>query len=290
MNPSIACILLNYRFPEDTLECLRSLRDSGREVFKIFLVNNHAADGSGPVLREFLEGSGLAHAYFEPGENLGYTKGMNLGIEKALEEGFGRLLFLNNDTVADPGFAAEAQAAARAHPEAVVAGTVLDAGTGLPSYNIGRITRWTCQVEDILALDPGGPIDFVSGCMMLVPASVVRRIGGFDERYFLYREDFDFCLRLKRAGIPIAHWPALRVRHKVSSATDRTGTPKDYYRMRNQTHIILHRASPLQAACYCLFLAALLAYKARHPAVFREFLAGARDALIGRLGPRAGKT
>lgn len=286
MSASIACVLLNYKFPQDTLACLRSLRDSGKDAFKIFLVNNFAADGSGAVLKRGLEECGMAYAYFEPASNLGYTGGMNLGMGKALEEGFASVLMLNNDTVVGPDFAAEALAAIRAHPDDVVAGTVLDADTGEPSFNIGRITKWTCQLENLFVLDPGDPIDFVSGCLMLAPASVLRRVGLFDDRYFMYREDFDFCLRLKAQGVRVAHWPSLVVRHKVSSATDKTGTPKEYYRMRNQTHIILHRASLMQKVCYAMYLSVLLAYKARHPAVLRQFVAGVRDALRGRLGPR----
>jgi GT2 family glycosyltransferase len=196
------------------------------------------------------------------------------------------VLILNNDTVVAPDFAAEALDAVRSHPDAVVAGCVLDADTGRPSYNIGILSPWTGLVRDVYVRDFEGTVDFVSGCMMFVPAEVFRKVGLFDERYFMYREDFDFCLRLKERGIGIVYRPAILIRHKVSSATDRTGTPKEYYRMRNQTRIILERATFFNKACYFVFIACLLAYKTRHPGVLREFISGIRDAFSEKLGRR----
>lgn len=281
---SIACILINYRFPEDTLACLRSLSASGAEAFKVFLVNNFPGDGSGAPLQAYLRESGMAFRYFEPGENLGYTGGMNLGIEAALAEDIPTVLVLNNDTVLAPDFSAQALAAVRAHPDEVIAGCVLDSETGRPSHNIGRLSPWTGLVRDIFDRGYSGDIDFVSGCMMFVPAKVFRAVGLFDDRYFMYREDFDFCLRLRDHKVGIRYVPSIVVEHKVSSSTDRTGTPKEYYRMRNQTHILLERGPIPQKSLYFLFIMCLLAFKLRHPRVFLQFLRGIRDALAGKLG------
>lgn len=76
----IACVTINYRNPEDTLACLASLRLPGAEGFKVFLVNNHASDGSGETLQRYLRESGLAFAYLDPGKNTGFTGEANLGV------------------------------------------------------------------------------------------------------------------------------------------------------------------------------------------------------------------
>jgi len=52
--PGTACVTINYRNPVDTLACLESLRLTGTEEFKVFLVNNHASDGSGETLQRYL--------------------------------------------------------------------------------------------------------------------------------------------------------------------------------------------------------------------------------------------
>ncbi|MDB5105737.1 MAG: hypothetical protein JWP91_3426 [Fibrobacteres bacterium] len=284
--PSIALVLLNYRYPEYTLACLESLRAAGAEGFKIFIVNNYASDGSGAALRGFLEGSGLDGEYLEPGRNLGYTGGMNLGIRTALDQGIPHIIIMNNDVLASPAFTREALAAAKAHPNDVIAGSVLDFDTGKPSFNIGRITPFRSYVENIWDADYRGPLDFVSGCLMLVPAEVFRRVGLFDDQYFMYREDLDFCMRLKRNGVLIRSWPEMRLRHKVSSSSDRSRFPKEYYAMRNQVHIILNKARPMQKAAFLLFLGPLLIYKLKSPPIFAQCVRGVRDAFLGRMGKR----
>ncbi len=282
--PEIACILLNYRNPEDTLACLRSFLDDGVRGFRFYVVNNHAADGSGEALRGFLESSGLPHQYLEPGENLGYTGGVNLGVSRALADGAGHVMLLNNDTAVSRGFCEAALAAARDYPDRVLAGWVADWETGEPSANTGRITPWALHVRRILDPRDTGDFDFVSGCLMVVPAAVFRKVGLLDDRYFMYREDLDFCLRLKAAGVKLLYVPAMSIRHKVSSAADRTSTPKEYYRVRNQTHIVWRHGKPLQRLAYLGFIALVLAYNARRPAIFSAFARGVLDAFRGRLG------
>jgi GT2 family glycosyltransferase len=283
---SIALVLLNYRYPQDTLACLESVRKSGPDAFKAYVVNNFASDGSGELLKDYLGRSGMAWSYLEPGGNLGYTGGMNLGIRAAMDEGFKHVLIMNNDVLVSEAFAGEAVAAARAHPGEVVAGCVLDFDTGKTSFNIGRITPFRSYVQNIWDADYAGDLDFVSGCMMLVPAEVFGKVGPFDDRYFMYREDFDFCMRLKQHGIRIRYWPRMKIRHKVSSTSDRSKLPKEYYAMRNQVHIILRRARPAQKAAFLAFLAPLLVYKLKSPPVFVQCVRGVIDAFLGRMGRR----
>lgn len=285
-----ACCLINYRNPEDTLACLRSLGESGASEFKVFLVNNHSADGSGEALRRGLRDSGMAHAYLDPGANLGFTGGVNLAARAALKEGFGRILLLNNDTEVAPDFAERLAAAAEAHPGAVLAGRVVEHADGTPTWNIGRLSRWTGQVIHVFDPAYAGKVEFVSGCLMLVPAGVFRSVGLLDERYFMYCEDFDFCLRLKAAGIPIVYRPEIMVRHKTSSATLRSSLPKEYYRIRNQTRVILERAGAGQRLAYLALLILMVPYKAvRRPAVLLQALRGIHDGIRGRLGRRHGE-
>lgn len=61
----------------------------------------------------------------------------------------------------------------------------------------------------------GGPVkvDWVAGMFMLFPSEVFRRVGGFDEAYFLYYEDVDLCRRLGRAGWPVIYDPRVEVQH-----------------------------------------------------------------------------
>lgn len=65
------------------MACLESLRLAGAEAFEVFLVNNHASDGSGDTLQRYLRESGLAFAYLDPARNTGFRSGINLGVVRS---------------------------------------------------------------------------------------------------------------------------------------------------------------------------------------------------------------
>jgi GT2 family glycosyltransferase len=285
----IACILLHYRNLTDTLACLNSLRDSGISGWKVFLINNHAADGSSRTLEDALLALGCEYVLLQPDHNLGFAGGCNLGARTAMNEGFSHVLLLNNDTRVAPDFSRKVEASVLAHPNDVLAGEVTDA-TGRPTHNIGKISPWTGRVRHIL--EPGfrGAIDFVSGCMMVVPMSVIARIGLFDERLFMYGEDADFCMRIARMGVKVRYVPAIRVMHEFSPSISRTGVPKEYYIQRNQAYVILRGGTARQRMLFSLWLAVMPAYKlVFRTRFFMQAVRGGCDGVLGRLGARQPK-
>ena len=283
----IACILVNYRNPEDTLECLQSLSRAGTESFKIFLVNNFSADGSKELLSGYLHDSGMDAAYMDAGGNIGFAAGVNMGVRAALGEKIPHILLLNNDTVVANDFTREMLKCARQHPEDVLAGRVDDFSTNVPSFNIGVISPLTGQIRHILDADFQGAIDFVSGCLMLVPSEVFARLGLLDEKLFMYYEDADFCYRLRKAGVAIRYCPSIGIRHKFSASVTRARTPKEYYRIRNQTYTVMRRANVYQRIFYMVFLLMMPFYKmVRRPKLVGQAVRGACDGLLGRMGKR----
>jgi GT2 family glycosyltransferase len=73
--------------------------------------------------------------------------------------------------------------------------------------------------------------DFVSGCAMLIKRSVLEQVGLFDERFFVYYEDSDYCLRVRRAGLRLRVVPAVSLWHKVSQSSDGSDSPGERYWM-----------------------------------------------------------
>ncbi|HAO99325.1 MAG TPA: hypothetical protein DCQ83_04710 [Fibrobacteres bacterium] len=285
--PRIALIILTYRFPEITLRCLESLSSSKSEnPFTIFLINNYPEDGSGGVLQEGLSSTGMETRYIEAPRNLGFTGGMNLGIRTALKENFSHLVLLNNDTTVRSDFGHNLQKEIEQWPNDVLAGLVLDAVTHLPSANIAIVTPWTQQIKNIFSTEYDGEVDVVSGCFAIFPVEVFRQVGLFFEPYFMYREDFELCLRVKRAGFIIRCCPSMVVFHEVSASSGKVGVPTYYYAIRNQTHAILRHASFVHKLAYLGYMFFLLLYKLRQPRIFLVLCAAMRDAFLNRLGVR----
>ncbi|MBD3341421.1 MAG: glycosyltransferase [Candidatus Lokiarchaeota archaeon] len=100
---------------------------------------------------------------------------------------------------------------------------------------ISGITKRTSQygqgVIDNGQFNQPRDVDFVSGCCMLIRREVFERIGTFNEDFFMYYEDVDFCVRAKAASYRILYWPDAVIWHNASASSNRSF--RDYYRMRN---------------------------------------------------------
>jgi GT2 family glycosyltransferase len=76
---------------------------------------------------------------------------------------------------------------------------------------------------------------FVTGCSMMIRSSVFDRIGILDDRYYLYLEDLDFCLRAKKAGFTLRYVPSSVLWHVNAGSSARPGNPlQQYYQTRNR--------------------------------------------------------
>jgi N-acetylglucosaminyl-diphospho-decaprenol L-rhamnosyltransferase len=177
---------------------LESLQAEGIDPGQIVVVHNPSAPGErAPALPEGCEVILAPH-------NLGYAAAMNLGIERQLQRGCEFLLLVTHDARLRPGALARLLAAARASPKLGVAGPVLLlTGTETP-YSFGGINRANGSVghrpSEPPAVDGVAFCDWVDGGTMLIRAEALRRVGGFDERFWGYTEEADLCLRIGRAG------------------------------------------------------------------------------------------
>ncbi len=286
MKRRIAVILVNYRNREDTLACIRSLEGTDHGSLALYIVDNASGEGSAEAIQGYLDASPLASHLLPLSGNLGYAGGVNAGMRKAIESGADFLLIMNNDVRVGEDFGPKLLQACETHPGTVLAGSVLGEATGEPAHNVGRISRYTLRIDYYFRDLEKRPIDFVSGCLMLIPKDVVARAGYFDERYFMYCEDLEYCLRLRRMRIPIVYVPQIRIWHKINSTVDKAGFAKEYYLIRNQTHISMTQGGWGQRILFGISLGITILLKARHPKLFLEFNRAVRDAVFNRLGKR----
>jgi hypothetical protein len=231
-------IVLNWNGTEDTLACLRSVERLDYPAFSILVVDN----GSRPeTLGQLQAGLGTA-TLLENGSNLGFALGNNRGIEWALERGAEYVFLLNNDTVVDPDCLTALVEVAQRDASVGIVGAV-NFYVSRPDviwYSGGRVDWRTAAFSDPTSEKTFGQlngvpsvreVDDVAGSALLIKASVIRKIGLMDPRYFMYFEESEWCLRAKRNGYRVMASLDAKVWHKVSGSA---GPLARYFMVRNR--------------------------------------------------------
>ncbi len=147
--------------------------------------------------------------------NRGFTAGANLGIKKALAKGAEAVLLLNPDAKIT-----SAQVSTLAATSGDIVAPVLTfTRRGKKSLDYGGVVNLILGRPWHRENAPG-LVDYVSGACMLIRRPVFAKIGLLDEKFFLYFEDADFCLRAKQAGFSVTVAKKVIVKHQISEHRD----------------------------------------------------------------------
>ena len=274
----LAAVILNYRTPGLTIDCLASLepqRGDGPELCAI-VVDNASGDGSDDLVERQIQERGWsswARVVRSP-VNGGFAAGNNVGI-RAVEPGTDASWLLNSDTIVRPGALAELARVLVEKPDVGLLSPRLEWPDGTPQESCFRYLR---PLTELVRSASTGPIskllpryitaipvsdeplkpEWTSFASVLIRSWVFERIGLLDEGYFMYYEDVDFCRRARQAGIPILHWPTARVVHlrgqsssvKKDSA-QRKRRPAYFYAARGRYYAKFHGWPGYLAANLC---------------------------------------
>ena len=170
----------------------------------VIVVDNGSADGSIEALRHHLpQAQVIANE-----RNLGFGAANNRGVAAAQTE---FVLLLNPDCLLDRAQIAALVEAADRYPDAcLIAPQLLDKNSQPEANYRWKVNSWKARGA---VFDADACVGFASGACLLIRTEAMRRIGGFDENFFLYYEDDDLCLRLDRYCGPLIVAPAARVTH-----------------------------------------------------------------------------
>ena len=229
----LSVIIVAYNAESFLAVCLRSLeKHLARIEHEVCVVDNASMDGSDQLVeREFPKVKLIRAAH-----NLGFAAGINLGLRNTNGE---FVLWLNPDAELRNEGIADLFRYLRSQPEVGVIGPDVRNPDGssqlscraFPSYETAifnresLMTRWRPDNQysvTYLMMDMDRKaiteVDWVSGACLLHRRQLISSMGGLDERFFMYCEDVDFCLRARRAGWKIVYHPGLRVRHHSGSS------------------------------------------------------------------------
>jgi len=223
----VALVILNYRGGANTLTCIATVQQLEPGPARVIVIDNGSGDDSIDRLR-------AAHPELElrcNPRNLGFGAGQNAVLAELLEDGFDWIWLLNND--AAPRSTALGRMLASAAGDqriGAVGSRLLDAapphrlqtlGGGHVHWWLGRSREWSQEHE------PVPELDYLTGASLLLRASALRQVGLFDERFFLYWEDVDLCLRMKQEGWTLKVAADAEVLHRQSASTGEGSAAKD---------------------------------------------------------------
>lgn len=221
---SVSVIIVSYEVCARLRRCLESL-DSPAEIV---VVDNASADGSAAMVREsFPEVTLVANS-----ENLGFGAAVNQGLQHCSGE---MILLLNPDARLQCSLAILSERLARLPLAAGIGFRQIDESGffqlsfGPPPWLLAELVRnlvqrrldrrntWVAAGLDRIFCRPMR-VPWVSASSLLLRSRALREAGGFDERFFLFFEDIDLCLRLRQLGSEIWYDPTLTVFHERGSS------------------------------------------------------------------------
>lgn len=241
-HPKTSVIIVNYNGLQDTIECLDSLKNISYPNYELIVVDNGSDHNDAEAL-ERKYGNDMAIIRNE--KNIGFAGANNIGIRHSAKTNPKYTLFLNNDIVVQQQFLDFLVEAGEANPEVGILTPKIHY-YGEPNKiwmaggYISRIRASGFPVgegKDDHHFDQNRLITFSSGCCMLVKNEVIEKIGLWDENYFLYLEDTDFCQRALDAGFKILYVAKGKIYHKVHAACRRIEALLPlYYVTRNRLY------------------------------------------------------
>jgi GT2 family glycosyltransferase len=242
----LTIVIVSYNVRQELDTCLQSLAgQTAPHHTRIVVVDNASTDGTPQMVRD----AWPAVTVIEAGANLGFARANNLGIRATSSE---FVLLLNPDTVVRPGAIAALVRGLAEHPEAAAAGPRLVDGSGFPELSFGwaigpfgelrqkivghlyeRRVRRIVRMVDRWSRD-AGPREWVSGACLLARRADLEAVGLLDERYFMYTEDVDLCVALRRRGRLVYYVPHSEVLHLRGRSAGRN---RDTERLRRASQL-----------------------------------------------------
>ncbi|GKU27269.1 rhamnosyltransferase [Clostridium folliculivorans] len=236
--PKVCIILLNYNGIKDTIECIESLNNIDYNNYEIIIVDNNSSDNSQEIIqKKFPE-----HTFIQTGKNLGYAAGNNMGIRVALDREADYICVINNDVIVEKDFLTKMILYMEANTNIGVcgpticeymdrnkiqsSGALIDLSKGeAPAINNGKDISEL--YNDVIECD------YVGGACLLFKSSIIDEVGFIPENYFLFYEETEFCLKIKKIGYKVCCYTKERVYHKGSASISRIGGLSGYFMNRN---------------------------------------------------------
>ena len=240
MEPDLSIIIVNWNTKDYLAGCLDSIKDNTQKVsYEIIAVDNCSSDGSADMVeRDFPEVLLIRNE-----ENAGFGRANNQGLAKAKGK---YILFLNSDMAVNENCLDRMFAFMEENPRIGASACKLTFPDGRLQHSCRQFPSFKVYFLMILGLRYLFPnlkvfrhylmldwdhsdtreVDQIMGSFMFMRRSALDEAGHFDERFWMYFEEVDLCLRLKKAGWKIVHYPQASAVHFLSKSSEQWGKLK----------------------------------------------------------------
>lgn len=218
-------MILNYKGWEDTIKCLDSLKKQTYDNFQIYLIDNNSANGSIEKLEPVVKDDSKVIFDKQP-TNTGFTGGVNIGIQYAIDNGFDAAVLFNNDAQADKDWLKNLVESATRTGAAMTTSLLLsedgktidDAGD---FYTMWGVPELRAEGKPAGEAPESGFVFGATGGATLYTTEMFRAIGLFDETFFAYNEDVDISWRAQLAGFKAYYEKSAIAYHKHSATSSK---------------------------------------------------------------------
>ena len=260
---SVSIVIVNWNGFADTKECLESVAKLKiKNVFvRTLVVDNGSTDDSVKQLK------GLEHDFelIESKRNLGFAGGYNVGMRYSMQYKDDYVLIINNDFILDAELLQNLLKAAQKYPKAGLISPKIYFAKGYEFHKkaykkdeLGKViwsTGGNIDWDNVYGTNRGvdevdsgqfektEETDFATGAAVLMNVKALRKVGLFDEKYFMYFEDSDLSMRMKKKKWKVIYTPKAKLWHKVAQSSGIGSDLNDYFITRNRLRFGMTYAS-----------------------------------------------
>jgi len=240
----VSIIIVNYHVKKEIFSCIQSILNLKESTkFEIIVVDNSEKDELSVDLKKKFK----SVKYIKPEKNLGYGAGNNLGVKNAICE---YIFILNPDTKISSGniksltdFISKNKKIGAVAPQLLDFNNNVYDEQGASELTPGKAFFVLSFLNKLFKKNRfwkiywGIPwnrskpkeVDVVPGTAFVIRRDLFEKIGGFDEKFFLYFEEFDFCKRLREKGYKNYILPGLKIEHEWGASTKQNTSSNKYF-------------------------------------------------------------
>ena len=223
MTAHIKILILNWNGKHLLKPCLDSVSAIDYPNYSVMVIDNGSTDNSVKMVKE---------KYFEVElleleNNNGFAGGYNRCFTRLKDEYSGFILLLNNDTEVDPDILNSFIQAKEKYGDNNLYGgkiyyknnpNIIWYAGGNVNLKYLKISHRGIRQTDSAEYSKPMQTDYITGCCLFTSMEIINQLNGFDERFNMYGEDVDLCLRAKQKGINCYYWPDAKLYHHVSAS------------------------------------------------------------------------